>query len=177
MKEIWKNIPAYPGYQVSTLGRICSLRNSTKPVIMKLQMTTPAKTSPQNGPRYWQVTLVDGMGKKRHKRVHRLVLSAFVGLPPSKKHQGAHRDGNSLNNWLANLKWATQAENEADKIGHGTKKEGADHGSAKLTTKQVQEIRAVKVWTRGLVKAMALKFGVADATISKVRHNKRWTCL
>lgn len=173
MKEIWKNIPAFPGYQVSTLGRVCSLRDSKKPVIMKLQMTHPSKKNP-NGPRYWKVSLIDGMGLKRHKRVHRLVLTAFVGLPPSKKHQGAHRDGNSLNNWLANLKWATQVENENDKIGHGTKCEGVSHGNVKLTLKQVQEIRAVKVWTPGLVRDLALKFGVADATISKVRHNKRW---
>jgi hypothetical protein len=35
-------------------------------------------------------------------------------------HQAAHGDGAGLNNRLANLRWATRRENEADKIKHGT---------------------------------------------------------
>lgn len=56
--------------------------------------------------------------------VHRLVCTAFHGPKPSPIHEVAHCDGDSLNNAWWNLRWATHAENEADKIAHGTSLSG-----------------------------------------------------
>lgn len=60
---------------------------------------------------------VDG----KTRRVHRLVMLAFVGPRPPGL-QIRHLDGNNQHNDLSNLKYGTPAENAADKIRHGTSK-------------------------------------------------------
>ena len=64
--------------------------------------------------------------------VHQLVLEAFVGPRPA-RHQAAHGDGNPLNNTLANLRWATPKENEADKRLHGTLPVGTKSAQGRKT--------------------------------------------
>ena len=48
-----------------------------------------------------------------------LVVLAFLGPPPFPGAHAAHFDGDKLNNRLSNLRWASPAENEADKRRHG----------------------------------------------------------
>jgi hypothetical protein len=57
-------------------------------------------------------------------QAHTLVLHAFVGPKPSDDHQCAHYDGNPSNNHYTNLRWATAAENAADKVRHGNHRLG-----------------------------------------------------
>jgi len=38
--------------------------------------------------------------------VHKLILMAWVGLPPTQKHQACHIDDNPNNNTISNLHWA-----------------------------------------------------------------------
>ena len=63
-------------------------------------------------------------GKAKGFPAHRLVLFAFVGPPPSDLHECAHWDGNPANNHVSNLRWATRSENAADRVRHGTHREG-----------------------------------------------------
>uniref|UniRef100_A0AAU6W162 Homing endonuclease n=1 Tax=Pseudomonas phage Nican01 TaxID=3138540 RepID=A0AAU6W162_9CAUD len=176
MIEAWKRIPGFSQYEVSNLGRVRTynrLDSRGQPKLRSLTLTPERPTKP----RYLKVSLVSDLGKSSTQLVHRLVLLTFVGPPPSEKHQGAHRDGNSLNNWKINLKWATQVENEKDKILHGTVAQGASHGKAVLTAAQARRIRAVKKWKPGMVKAFALEFGVDMSAISKIKLGKRWQSL
>ncbi|WP_082971209.1 HNH endonuclease signature motif containing protein [Mycobacterium sp. 852002-51971_SCH5477799-a] len=57
-------------------------------------------------------------GRKETRRVHRLVLEAFVGPAPSGTF-GCHLDGDPANNRLNNLRWDTQANNLRDVVSHG----------------------------------------------------------
>lgn len=59
---------------------------------------------------------VDG----RSVNVHRLVCLKAHGDPPTREHQAAHSCGNRLCCNHRHLSWKTQAENELDKVAHGT---------------------------------------------------------
>ena len=97
--EIWKDIEGYDMYQVSNQGRVRSRQKGEWRLL---------KQGHGDG-RYSQVVLVKDR-KRYTKRVHQLVAEAF--LPnPDHKPQIDHKDGNILNNYADNLKWATPREN------------------------------------------------------------------
>ena len=56
-----------------------------------------------------------GMGRMRRRRVHALVAEAFIG-PRPRRFQVAHGDSIRTNNAVTNLRYATCAENIADKF-------------------------------------------------------------
>jgi hypothetical protein len=122
--ETWRPIAGRPGYEVSNLGRVRSVDRVArrrqhgriedvryKGVMLKLSPT---------GNGYLNVSL----GRNQSARVHSLVLKAFVGPRPD-GYQAAHADGDRANNALRNLRWASPAENAADKYKHGTVPLGA----------------------------------------------------
>lgn len=111
--EVWKPIPGYRHYEASTQGRIRSWlgmgwhrrrKPLEEPVILK---PTP------NYAGYMVVNLPVRRGQCRQRKVHRLVLEAFVGPPPSPKHHGSHMNADRSDNRLANLAWETQQQNNA----------------------------------------------------------------
>lgn len=57
-------------------------------------------------------------GRSKTMRVHRLVLTAFVG-PCPKGMQGLHWDDDAHNNHLSNLYWGTPGQNMQDKVRNG----------------------------------------------------------
>lgn len=59
---------------------------------------------------YIQAGIMDDE-KKTTQFVHRLVLMAFVGLPPKRNSVGMHMDDNPENNNLSNLQWGDMSEN------------------------------------------------------------------
>jgi hypothetical protein len=70
------------------------------------------------------------------------------------------------------LRWATHAENEADKIIHGTALMGESAPASKLTEAQVMEIRALMgVLSQSKI---AKKFGVSRGTIHQIHHRQVW---
>lgn len=175
MIEVWRAIVGYPSYEVSNLGRVRSLKHSP-PMILKLSKKVE-KRRPSK-PTYLRIGLKNSAGQK-NKRVHRLVLEAFVGPAPSEKHIGAHIDGNSMNNWLENLKWSTQKENEADKALHGTKIFGTKAPNAKLNSSKVRRIRSMRdsetvALTRKSIEAMAVSLGVSSRTVRDVLDGRTW---
>ena len=110
----WNPIDGFPGYWVSDQGRV---RHWSRLLIAR-----------PNERGYLRVTLLTPEGKRVARRVHLLVLEAFVGPRPSSKHVGAHApDRNPRNNQLNNLRWALPTENERDKKEHGTHRGGGRH--------------------------------------------------
>lgn len=101
-QEQWKPIPNYPGYEVSDLGRIRSLKR--KPVVIRNQFPE------SNG--YMQLTLCTN-GKAKNCKVAHLVLLAFVGPRPAGL-EVCHNDNNKLNNRLDNLRYDTHQANIQD---------------------------------------------------------------
>lgn len=131
----WAPVVGFEGlYEVSDRGRV---RNSAGTVLR------PGCTAPGG---YDVVQLYYGNRRRKNKLVSRLVLEAFVGPAPSRKHQAAHGDGDTTNNALSNLRWATAQENNADKLHHGTdlQRVGEALGRNVLTPGAVWRIRDLR---------------------------------
>jgi len=129
-QEQWRPILDYEGiYEVSNLGRVRSLsRYRSNGRQLSGRVLRPGRI----GRGYRVVSLCyDGEGQTR--RIHRLVLEAFVSPCPEGK-ECAHLDGDPSNNQLENLAWVTEKENSHHRIKHGT-------GGWKLTVKRVRKIR------------------------------------
>jgi hypothetical protein len=113
----WRPVRGFESrYEVSDDGRVKVLAapgrgrfNADR--ILKLGKTTTG---------YFQVLLYPGGGQPPvSRRVHQVVLEAFVGPRPDGAF-GLHGDDNRLNNHVANLRWGTQTENSHDSVRNGT---------------------------------------------------------
>jgi len=116
--------------------------------------------------------------KKYHQKcIHRLVLFAFVGPPPSEKHECCHNDGDPSNNNLSNLRWGTKKENQADRKVHGTLSVnvGISNGQAKLAESNVREIRKMLEARELLQREIADHFGVSANTIRDIKTGRCWS--
>ncbi len=104
--EKWKRVPFATRYYASTHGRI----KSTDTVFTNCNGISQNRSgkilSQSSDGRYYQVAL-----DRRLYKAHRVILTTFVGSPPSNIHQTNHIDGNRYNNWLNNLEWVTPREN------------------------------------------------------------------
>lgn len=159
-----KEIPRFPGYEITKDGRIWSkpkYRHSGK-------WLTPFINKTGN---HLRVCLQKN--KKRHFRyVHRLVLETFVG--PCPKRMGCrHLDGNPRNNQLNNLCWGTQSENIQDAVNHGTCA-GLQHYPKKLNEEQVRLIFNAYHDGANTTRELADYFNVSMTHIRDIVNKKWW---
>jgi hypothetical protein len=123
--EEWRSIPGYEDrYDISSAGRVRSWLHNRhgkrlSPRVLRLSLSSG----------YPAVHLCKDKTVKS-LRVHHLVLLAFVG-PPEEGQVCAHADGDRTNNSRNNLRWATYAENEADKRSHGRMVPREEHWTVK----------------------------------------------
>lgn len=169
----YRDIPGFPGYRVGNDGSVWSawvasragrkLRDNYK------QMKTAINTSG-----YPTVTLTV-TGAKSSRKVHRLVLLAFVGPCPANQ-ECCHRDGCRTNNALSNLRWDTKKANRADMVRHGSHPHGERTPSNKLAAAQVHEI--CKRYAAGETQvSLSKEYGVNQPTISNIVTGKLWRYL
>ena len=102
---------------------------------------------------------------------HRVVCAKVYGPCPEGK-ECAHSCGNRICVNPSHLRWATSFENNRDKVGHGTYTQGEKHHSAKLSARDVEEIRERRGLELG--KHLAARFGVTLSTISMIQHGRNW---
>lgn len=108
--EIWKDIKGHIGvYQASNMGRIKSLyRKSSNGSNLREQLLAQGL----NGGGYRMVVLRKA-GKSTTKTVHRLIAKTFLDNY-SEELEVDHRDRDSLNNLVSNLRMATRKQNSAN---------------------------------------------------------------
>ena len=105
------------------------------------------------------------------------VASSFVcekahGNRPTPAHHAAHSCGHAACVNPRHISWKTPAENNADKVAHGTDNRGEKHYRAKLTAKAVLEIWALHgTMTQ---EKIAERYGVTRGAVSRVICGGTW---
>jgi hypothetical protein len=158
----WAPMPGYEGYyEVAAHGAVRRVgsASSLKPYICK------------GG--YEHVGLCVGNVVKKLP-VHRCVLLAFVGSPPP-GHEGCHNNGVRRDNRRENLRWATRAENHADKALHGTQQVGVRNPNSKFEEEVVAAIR-VLLGAKFETAAIARVTGVSRRTVYDIATGRTRTC-
>lgn len=100
-EELWKPIPICSNYEASSLGRIRRIGYAT---ILK-----PIPVIGKGGTVRYRFFAHTETGTKK-VRIHRAVASAFIPNPENKP-QVDHINGDTADNRVCNLRWATQSEN------------------------------------------------------------------
>jgi hypothetical protein len=131
---IWKTIPDFPNYEVSSNGQVRRITTVTSGKAGSLVAQFPYDSG------YLNVHLSNGSDRK-HFRVNRLVCELFNGPPPSADHHAAHKNGDLSDNDMGNLYWATPIENAEDREAHGNTPRGERNGRSRLTATQVSAMR------------------------------------
>lgn len=105
-REVWKSIPGYRKYEVSSFGNV--RKKTNRSVVRKGNKSKTTKGY------YRSVGISDNNGDISTTGVHRLVCLAFHELPKDADHvkyEPNHKDGNKINNHYLNLEWMTRSQN------------------------------------------------------------------
>lgn len=123
--ENWKPVVGYEeSYEVSDLGNVRTTNGRlVKDSWGNLKATESVEVKKTTNSKGYKVVALNYLGKRKMKKVHRLVACAFLGEPPPGKDLVCHNDGNPGNNILSNLRWDDHSENNKDKRKHGTNPE------------------------------------------------------
>lgn len=178
MKEEWKDVPGYPHYQASSLGRLRSIDRHVK--IMGrwgYEVTRHHKSKilkPWVNKRGYNYT---SLGDGNRKETHYWIAISFLGPKPPGKETN-HKNGNKSDNTPQNLEWVTRQENVKHSFSTGLNHYWAKHGISKLDETQVTEIKHLlagkKKRQRPYYSEIADKYGVDRKTIESIAKNKTW---
>ena len=168
MTEEWRPVPGYEGsYSVSSAGRVRSedrvITERTTGIRKRLRGRVRKLTMHKGYP-HLKLSMP---GTLAWVPVHRLVALAFLGAPPTQRHEVAHDDGNRANCSLGNLRWDTRTGNMRDKVRHGTHNRGEAHPNCRLTAEEIAQIRA----STASHAETAARFGTTADYVQKVRRN------
>jgi hypothetical protein len=169
--ETWKPLARNPNYEVSTEGRV---REKARPVFNRgrIHSKPPRTIEPFiDTEGYAFVVLRKPMGTGAEKIfVHRLVMEVYQGECPDEMTVD-HIDRVRTNNALANLRYATKAEQTENR--DLSRISGENSRFSKLTQSDVDEARKMigLGFDDGVI---AARFGVSSATIKNIRNGKSW---
>jgi hypothetical protein len=187
--EEWRPVADFTGYEVSSFGRVRSCARSvprgTRWGVMTVQkvperILKQSEMKVKNRIVSLKVIIRRNDRVKYNCRVHHLVLKAFVGPRPVGM-EGCHNNGNPTDNTVNNLRWDTRKNNATDAIRHGTacfpRLAGEKHGRAKLTAKQVKEIKYLYDPNMRNGASLARRMGVSESAIRHIAHGRNWRTL
>lgn len=147
MREIWRNIEGFDGYQVSDMGRVrsfwkrkhksrgygCDWVLGDEPYIMKVS---------NDGNGYLKLMLTDhSTGRRYCRKIHKLVAEAFIEHNPSDDTVDHIKSGpeGKLNNSVSNLRWIPRPDN--------IRKAYRDGMCDRRIASQRKDIFAIDLWT------------------------------
>jgi len=150
MPEVWKRIPGFEWYEVSSYGAV--RKNKPGEAIQVLKQSV--------GPTGYLRVGIRNAEKARCAQVHALVLETFVGPRPVGQ-VCCHNDCTKTNNKLENLRWDTPAENNRQNPGKAVRK---------FTKQEVHNFRvSAKTHTQ-----LAKENGVSISHMANIRNGERY---
>ena len=162
-QEEWRDVLNYEGtYKISNLGR----RKNKLGKICRQRIKKEYNTARLCKNNIYQEFLT-----------HRLVAMAFIPNPENKPEVN-HKDENGTKwyNVVWNLEWATKSENAIHRHKNGLQKPivGSDSNFAKLTEKQVLEIK--ELYSSGKYSQTKISeiYNVRQTCVSKIINGQRW---
>lgn len=162
-KEEWKPITDFEGYFVSNLGRVLSIRPTNGKGGFTPDRPTYLKAgTDSNG---YQIVALRKDGKSYTKRVHKLVAKEFLG---SEDELVNHKDGDKTHNWSTNIEKSNYSKNLQHAYDTGLRPKGEDIYCAKLTDRQVFDIRVALEFGE-TSKVLEEKYNVSETTIFRLK--------
>lgn len=166
IEEIWRPIKDFAEYEISNQGRIRAYIYRGK------LYSVPRILQPTLHDGYLRIKLNNGNNTYTRRFVHDLVLETFINNAPE-GFECSHLNGNRCDNKVENLIWESRLENQRRRIQHGTTNRGENHGQAKLTQEEVNEIRNLS--QQGYYNnTIARKFGISSSHVSRIVNHKFW---
>ena len=111
--------------------------------------------------------------QRRTQYVSNIVCLLAHGPQPA-KHETAHVCGNGHLGCVnpKHLYWATREQNMADRVRHGGGNGRERNGNAKLTERDVEEMRSLK--GKLTQRQIADRFGIRQPAVSRILSGARW---
>lgn len=178
-QEVWRQIPGFEWYEVSTIGRVRSLTHWTTKsdgVSMRF-MGRMLKQIERNGYCYVGLSTIGKNGKRSTSwptGVHRLVAWAFIG-PQAKGIHVNHIDSNTRNNRVDNLEYVTPAGNLNHCRSSGRWRAPSNKGSKNPRAK-LSDTSAMFIFANPEIPTSQIrrKFKLSTSAIYKIRNKKSW---
>ena len=177
--EIWKPIPGFDQqYFASDMGRIKSAARVVTKVhrngkVMRQSYKERILSCKKADKLGHRSTTLTGINGEQTLFVHRLVLLTFVGPCPDGM-EACHSNGNASDNKLSNLRWDTHFGNSQDRKEHGMYAVGEKHVMAKLSAKDVRDIR-MRISNGESNKSISADYPVNAKTIWSIKVGKNWS--
>jgi hypothetical protein len=124
--EYWTDAVGYPGYKVSSFGRIMTIKKS-------ISTCSPRKDG------YVEVSMKNTDGKSSMRRLHQVVATSFIPNPDDKLEVN-HIDGVRHNCNITNLEWSTRIENCNKKVNP------SESDSSRKVVQLNLEGKEIKIW-------------------------------
>lgn len=109
---------------------------------------------------------------------HRAMCILAHGQPPTPEHHAAHSCGNGHLGCVhpGHLSWRTPAENQQDRLKHGTSSRGTGNACAKINESQVREIRR-RLASGETNVSIAEDYDLTHYAVSAIKRRKTWAWL
>jgi Trp operon repressor len=169
MSEKWLPVVGYEDvYSVSNFGKI---RREKPYKSTKVGRILVGGKNPQG----YSIFGLYKNGTRHYMALHTIVTNAFLGQRPKDKVVN-HKDGNKLNNNIQNLEYVTVKENNdhAKNTGLLRPLRGEDKVEAKLTEKNVKQMRSDYLNKIKSQKELTQEYGISIACVSRTVNRKSW---
>lgn len=156
--EIWRDIEGFEGlYQVSNKGKVKRLKG--------YQCKKERELKNKQDKYGYHYVILSKEGKAKTLKMHRIVAKEFIPNLDNKPLIN-HIDGIKTNNHASNLEWCTSSENIKHAFDKGL---NTNYGrNAKLTNRDVVEIRKLYATGEYIQKKLAEMFGCSKSQIGAI---------